>query len=254
VNFNPYSRTEARPLGTLPVCALVFACASAVFGSVVQSATCLTNGTYTYGDPSCSAAAPAPTDTQAEATTGLLGDTVTASAQASINPNQDGGFGEAFADIESEEQLYFNTPVRPGYAFISIVLAAGSEVVGTAYTGVPVPAAGDSSGAVGPYSLQCDDQQAACSMIGYYPIELGVPFSVTMSAGASAVASSTITSSSAQAAATVSFLLYEVSPTGGPDLSSSVQFLTTPEPSLTGLVGASLLGLLVLRRQRQRLL
>jgi MYXO-CTERM domain-containing protein len=221
-------------------------CATAALGDVIQSATCTAGATTVSGTASCFAESPAP-GVSAEASSGfVVGASASASARMRLPPfpEEPTDYGSATASVSWSEELYTLGPVREGYVSLGL---GGSEAGG--YGG-----GGAAGGAVGPYSIVCETEDP-CSIGGYFLFELGVPFSLSGFADATAGG----VEGDGGAGIFESFQLYEAltdcgSPPCGPDLSMPVSVLTTPEPSTAPTVLLGALGMLGLASWRRRLL
>jgi hypothetical protein len=137
------------------------------------------------------------------------------------------------AAIDLTMDLYTSGPIRDGIALLQLVLSDDGVAAGSA----------EVSGAIGPYSLGSCPKELTCQISGYFPFELGVPFTIDLSG---------LANGGAAFFASASLQLYEVpQPDGGP-AGAPVQINLVPEPSSVGLAftGLSALILLAVRQKR----
>jgi hypothetical protein len=145
----------------------------------------------------------------------------------------------ATAIIELTLDLYTPGPIRDGVGYLSLNLGGDGDAGGTPRE----------SGAIGPYSLTFCAKGLSCVLSGYFPFQLGVPFTVDVYALAYGFAPL----GGAAANTSASLQLYEVPSQGGGLTGSPVQIFFVPEPSaaILSVTGLSALVLFAaVRRQK----
>jgi hypothetical protein len=141
------------------------------------------------------------------------------------------------AGIDLTMDLYTAGPIREGVGLVELGITSCCAYAGSAHV----------SGAIGPYSLSSCPIELDCVLNGYFPFELGVPFTIHLSG--LGIGAGFDDSASLQ--------LYEVPPGGIGQVGAPVQILVAPEPNsagftVTGLSALVLLGI-IRRRKLQRL-
>jgi hypothetical protein len=144
----------------------------------------------------------------------------------------------ATATIDLTMDLYTSGPLRDGIALLQLDIGQGGYPAGS----------GQVSGAVGPYSLGSCPAELTCLLSGYFPFELGVPFTIDLSG----LANGPPPLGGAQFVASMSLQLYELPTRTGGLAGAPVQINLVPEPSSAGLAftGLSALILFAIRRKR----
>jgi PEP-CTERM motif len=142
------------------------------------------------------------------------------------------------ATLDFIMDLYTAGPIRDGVAFLQL---------GISQTGIG--GQGRISGAIGSYSLGSCASELTCILSGYFPFELGVPFTIELSGLAKALT----TNGGAGFQASASLQLFEDPPGGVGPGGAPVQILLVPEPGSAGLavLGLSFLALLAVSRRRK---
>ena len=142
----------------------------------------------------------------------------------------------ATASIDLTMNLYTAGPVRDGLALLQLHL---SQLGG--------PAA-DISGRIGSYSLAGCPSELLCPLFGYFPVELGVPFTIDLSGLAYGFPSI----GGGGFDASVSLQLFELPTQAGDRAGTPVQIYAVPEPGSAGLAftGLSALMLFAVRRKK----
>ena len=144
----------------------------------------------------------------------------------------------ASAAIHLTMNLYTSGPVRDGIALMQLFMSGDGNGGGTPQV----------SGALGPYSIGSCAKGLSCSLAGYFPFELGVPFTIDLSG----VAYGFPPLGGAGFLASASLQLFELPPPDGGPAGAPVQISLVPEPGSAGLAltGLSALLLFGLRRKR----
>src|SRR5205814_624377 len=136
-------------------------------------------------------------------------------------------------------------PARDGIALLQLFMSGDGNGGGTPQV----------SGAVGPYSLASCAKGLSCSLTGYFPFELGAPFTIDLSG----LAYGFPPQGGAGFVASASLQLYELPAQAGDPAGAPVQInlaigpaSTIPEPGSAGLAftGLSALALFAVRRRR----
>jgi hypothetical protein len=145
----------------------------------------------------------------------------------------------ATAAIDLTLDLYSSGPVRDGIGLVQLVLGTDGSIGGATQI----------SGAIGPYSLGFCAKGLSCTLSGYFPFELGVPFTIELSGFANA---NPQVRGDAGFLAFASLQLYELPTQAGDRAGAPVQINLVPEPSSAGLAftGLSALILFAIRRKR----
>lgn len=140
------------------------------------------------------------------------------------------------ATMDFTMDLYTAGPVRDGIAYVLLSIAQGGGVIP------------DISGAIGPYSLGGCASELSCVLFGYFPFELGIPFTIDLSG----IAVGSPPNNGAHFLASASLQLYELPTQAGDRAGAPVQINLVPEPSSAGLAftGLSALILFAIRRKR----
>lgn len=144
----------------------------------------------------------------------------------------------ASATIDLTMDLYTPGPIRDGIALLQLVLTSSGSVGGATHVG----------GAIGPYSLGSCPKDLDCQTSGYFPFELGIPFTIDLSG----LANGFPPLGDAGFLVSASLQLYEVPPQGGGPAGAPVQIYLIPEPGSARLAftGLSALTLFAFRRRR----
>jgi hypothetical protein len=147
------------------------------------------------------------------------------------------GDQSATATIGLTMDLYTPGPIRDGVALLQLTISQTGQPSGNA--GV--------SGAIGPYSLGSCASDLTCILFGYFPFELGVPFSIDLSG----LANGPPPLGGASFRADASLQLFE-GPPGAGQAGAAVPIYLIPEPSSAGLAvtGLSVLILFAFIRRR----
>ncbi len=160
---------------------------------------------------------------------------VTAQIQgnASCNNAPSCGNQPASAAIDLSMDLYTSGPIREGVAYLQLNLTQTS---------------GSVSGAIGPYSLSGCASELDCPLFGYFPFELGVPFTIDLSG----LANGFPPMGGGGFVASAELWLYELPTQAGDAAGAPVQINLVPEPSSAGLafIGLSALILFSVRRRK----
>jgi MYXO-CTERM domain-containing protein len=106
----------------------------------------------------------------------------------------------------------------------------------------------DVSGAIGPYALGGCPSELDCHLSGYFPFELGIPFTIDLSG----VANGFPPNGAAAFLASASLQLFELPTQAGDPAGAPVQIYVVPEPGSAGLAftGLSALMLFAVRQRR----
>lgn len=143
------------------------------------------------------------------------------------------GDQSATAAIDLTMNLYTPGPVRNGMAMLQLILTSSGTAGGAIQQSV----------AIGPYSLGCP-KDLDCHLSGYFPFELGVPFTIDLSGLANAFPPL----GDAGFLVSASLQMFEVPEQGG----SPVQISLVPEPGAATLAVTGLLALLLFAALRKR--
>jgi len=139
----------------------------------------------------------------------------------------------ASAAIDLTMNLYTTGPVRNGMALLQLILTSSGSASGAIRQ----------SGAIGPYSLGCP-KDLDCHLSGYFPFELGVPFTIDLNGLANAFPPL----GDAGFLVSASLQLFEVPEQGG----APVQISLVPEPGAATLAVTGLLALILFAAVRKR--
>jgi len=146
----------------------------------------------------------------------------------------------ATATIDLAMNLYTSGPIRDGIALLQLDVSSGGDAAGGVQEG----------GAIGPYSIgigTCGKEQS-CHKFGYFPFELGVPFTIDLTGHASGFPPF----GGAGFAASASLQLYELPTQAGSPAGAPVQINLVPEPGSAGLAFTGLSALIFLAVRRRR--
>jgi MYXO-CTERM domain-containing protein len=143
------------------------------------------------------------------------------------------------ASIDLTMDLYTPGPIRDGIALVQLFLGGDGSAGGATQI----------SGAIGPYSIGVCAKGLSCSLAGYFPFELGVPFTIDLSGFASA---NPQVSGGAGFSASASLQLYELPTQAGDPAGAPVQINLVPEPGSAGLAFTGLFALLLFAVRRRR--
>jgi hypothetical protein len=144
----------------------------------------------------------------------------------------------ATAIIELTLDLYTAGPVRDGIALVQLVVDGDGDAGGTTRE----------SAAIGPYSAPFCAKGLSCHLSGYFPFQLGVPFTLDVYALAYGFAPM----GGAGDTAFASIQLYETPQQGGGVTGAPVQIYLIPEPSAAALAISGLFTLMILAAIRRR--
>jgi hypothetical protein len=144
----------------------------------------------------------------------------------------------ASATINLTMDLYTAGPMRDGIALLQLTLTSGGNAGGAAHV----------SGSIGPYSIGSCPKELTCQTFGYFPFELGVPFTIDLSG----LANGFPPLGDAEFLASASLQLFEVPPQDGGPAGAPVQIYPTPEPRSAGLAFTGLSGLILFALRRKR--
>ena len=147
------------------------------------------------------------------------------------------GNDPATAIIELTLSLYTAGPVRDGIAFLQLVVDGDGDAGGTTRE----------SASIGPYSAPFCAKGVSCHLSGYFPFQLGVPFTVDVSALAYGFAPM----GGAGDTAFASIQLYELPDQGGVT-GAPVQVELIPEPGAAVLSITGLFTLMIFAAVRRR--
>jgi hypothetical protein len=129
--------------------------------------------------------------------------------------------------------LYTPGPARDGVALLQLLLSSDGIAAGA--TSV--------SGAIGPYSLNSCPKGLDCHLNGFFPFELGVPFTIDLRG---------LANGGAGFLSSASLQLFEVPPQDGGPVGAPVQISLIPEPSSARLAFTGLSALLLFAIHRRR--
>ena len=145
----------------------------------------------------------------------------------------------ATASIDLTMDLYTSGPIRDGIGLVQLSLGGDGSAGGT-------PLA---SGAVGPYSIGSCAKGLTCTLSGFFPFELGVPFTIDLSGFANA---NPEFRGEAGFTAFASLQLYELPTQAGDRAGAPVQINLVPEPGSDGLAFTGLSALIFFAVRRRR--
>jgi hypothetical protein len=142
------------------------------------------------------------------------------------------------ATLDLTMGLYTPGPIRDGIALLQLTLASSGDAGGAEHV----------SGAIGRYSLGSCPKELTCLLYGYFPFELGAPFTIDLSG----LANGQAPLGGAGFLASASLQLFELPTQAGDPAGAPVQIYLIPEPSSAGLAftGLCALTLFVVRRRR----
>src|SRR5665213_213471 len=132
--------------------------------------------------------------------------------------------------IDLTADLYTLGPIRDGVAFLSLDVETDGSAGGAAYA----------SGAIGPYSIGGCPKDLSCSKVGYFPFELGVPFTIHLTGFANANPQAL---GDGEFMAVAQLQLFEVPSNDGDKAGAPVEIELVPEPSSASLAVTGLFGL-----------
>jgi hypothetical protein len=165
--------------------------------------------------------------------------TIRGSAGCSVTLGQcDPNATNATAAIDLTMNLYTAGPMRDGVALLLLSLDSDGSAGGTPRT----------SGAIGPYPLDSCAKSLHCQIFGYFPFELGAPFTINLSGSALAFPPQ----GDAEFLASASLQLFEVPPPDGGPAGAPVQIYLVPEPSSARLAGTGISALILFAFRRRR--
>lgn len=142
------------------------------------------------------------------------------------------------AGIDLTMDLYTSGPVRSGIALLQLVISGGGDAGGAAVV----------SGAIGPHSLGSCPQELTCQISGYFPFELGVPFTISLSGFADG---NPQFFGGASFLDTASLQLYEMPTQPGDPPGAPVQINLVPEPGSAALAFTGLFALMLFAISRR---
>ena len=148
------------------------------------------------------------------------------------------GSQPATAAIDLSMDLYTAGPARDGLALVQLTLTSGATGAG----GTQI------SGNIGPFSLASCPKELTCTLSGYFPFELGVPFALDLSG----LANGFPPLGGGQFFATASIQLFEAPPAGSAPANAPVQIYVVPEPGSAGLAFTGLSGLILFALRRRK--
>jgi hypothetical protein len=141
----------------------------------------------------------------------------------------------ATASIDLTMNLYTPGPIRDGVALLQLDLSQSGG-----------PAA-DIDGGMGSHSLGGCPSELLCPLFGYFPVELGVPFTINLSGLAYGFPSI----SGGGFDASISLQLFELPTQAGERVGTPVQIYVVPEPGSAGLAFTGM-GLILVGLRRKR--
>ena len=142
------------------------------------------------------------------------------------------------ATLDLTMSLYTPGPIRDGIALLQLTLNGGGDAGGAEQV----------SGAIGPYSLGSCPKELTCQLFGYFPFELGVPFTIDLSG----LANGQAPFGGAGFSAFASLQLYELPTQAGDRAGAPVQISLVPEPGSAGFAFAGLSALILFAIRRRR--
>ncbi len=142
----------------------------------------------------------------------------------------------ATASIDLTMNLYTAGPIRDGIAYVQLNIGQSGGVIP------------DISGSIGPYSLAGCPSELLCPLFGYFPVELGVPFTIDLSGLAYGFPSI----GGGGFDASVSLQLFELPTQAGDRAGTPVQIYAVPEPGSAGLAFTGLSALMLFAVKRRR--
>ncbi len=145
----------------------------------------------------------------------------------------------ATAAIDLTMDLYTSGPIRDGVALLQLVIGGGGGAGGAAQV----------SGAIGPYSIGSCPLGLDCQTSGYFPFELGVPFTIDLSGFADGNPQFFGGASFSNSA---SLQLYELPTQAGDPAGAPVQIYLVPEPGSAGLAFTGLFALMLFAVRRRQ--
>jgi len=145
----------------------------------------------------------------------------------------------ATAKIDLNMDLYTSGPARDGIGLVQLVLNGDGSAGGATQV----------SGAIGPYSIGGCAKGLTCHLTGYFPFELGVPFTIDLSGFANA---NPQFMGDAGFFASASLQLYELPTQAGNPVGAPVQIDLVPEPGSAGLAFTGLSALIFFGIRRRR--
>jgi hypothetical protein len=135
--------------------------------------------------------------------------------------------------------LYTSGPIRNGIALVQLFIGGDGEAAG----GVHV------SGAIGPYSIGNCAKGLDCQIVGYFPFELGVPFTINLSGFADG---NPQFFGGAGFSDSASLQLYELPTQAGDRVGAPVQINLVPEPGSAALAFTGLFALMLFAVRRRK--
>jgi hypothetical protein len=145
----------------------------------------------------------------------------------------------ATARIDLTMDLYTSGPTRDGIGLVQLFLGGDGSGGGATHV----------SGAIGPYSLGFCAKGLTCLLYGYFPFELGVPFTIDLSGFANA---NPQFFGDAGFSAYASLQLYELPTQVGDRAGAPVQINLVPEPGSAGLAFTGLSAVIFFAVRRRR--
>jgi len=139
----------------------------------------------------------------------------------------------ATATIDFSMDLYTPGPIKDGIAMLQLILSDDGIAAGAARV----------SGDIGPYSLGSCPKGLTCQLGGYFPFELGVPFTIDLSGLANGGAGFLVSAS---------LQLFEAPTQAGDPVGAPVHIYLVPEPSLAVLTVTGIFALLLFAFIRRR--
>jgi hypothetical protein len=146
----------------------------------------------------------------------------------------------ATASINLTMDLYSSGPIRGGIALVQLIISGGGDAGGAIQV----------SGGIGPYSLGSCPKELTCQIAGYFPFELGVPFTIDLN-GLADGNPQFFGGASFQNSAYLQ--LYELPAQAGDRTGAPVQINLVPEPDSAALAFTGLVALVLFGVKRSRL-